>query len=125
MGEVKVKVHETAEVNQAAPMGQQVVTVTDARGRVFSLKEPDVLAPYRIVQVVGGESAENRVYMNMIMPLLYLSTIDGDAVFTPASKREVDALIQRLGHDGVRVLRAGVETHFNEGNEEAEATIKK
>lgn len=102
------------------------ITVKDASGRVFTLKEPDVFAPFALVKVVGAESAENHVYMGMILPLLYLSDIDGDPVFLPKSEREIEATIRRLGNEGVRTLRKAVEAHFGAASEEVEkAEIKK
>jgi len=122
-------------INEQAP-GQQsgaiapkteTITVTDPKGRVLTLKEPDVLAPFRLVKIVGAEAAENRVYMNMVFPVLYLAAINGEAVFQPSSGRELDALIQRLGHDGIKSLRAGVEENFgtSERDEEEDAAALK
>src|SRR5258708_14877125 len=117
----KVTVTET-KVATAKP----APTVTDAKGRVLTLGEHDVLAPYRLVRIVGAEAAENRVYMNMIFPLLYLKKIDDEDLIPFQTIREVEALIQRLGHDGVRKLRAGVEKHFSSGDEkEDNLAIKK
>jgi hypothetical protein len=117
----KVTISKT-EVGAAKP----APTVTDAKGRVLTLVEPDVLAPYRLVRIVGAEAAENRVYTNMIFPLLYLKKIDDEDMIPFQTIREVEALIQRLGHDGVRKLRAGVEQHFSGGDEkEDNAAIKK
>lgn len=114
-------------VEQAAKPVNNEATITDERGRVLSMREPDVLAPYRLVQIIGADAAENRVYMNMVFPLLYLKSIDGEAVIQPNSRRELEALIQQLDHAGVKALRAGVEKNFgsdSNGDDEV-AAVKK
>lgn len=109
-----------------APTVGGPVFVTDAKNRRIKLEEPDILAPFRLVEIVGAESAENGVYMQMVFPLLYVTEIDGDSVFTPNSKRELEALIKRLGHEGIKALRTGVQEHFSVKDEEAQkAAVKK
>lgn len=125
MEEVKVTLNnsQTPSNEPAAPVGK--IYVSDDKGRRIRLEEPDILAPYRLVDLVGAASAENSVYMAMVFPFLYVTEIDGDTVFTPASKRELEALIKRLGHDGIKALREGVEKHFAKKSEaEQKAAIK-
>jgi len=86
------------------------ITVTDAKGRAIGLKKPGVLAQYRLVEMVG-ESAKNEVYMGMILPLIYVTTIDGDPVCL-GKKSELEALIQRLEEAGIGAVMAGVQEHF-------------
>lgn len=81
-------------------------TVTDEKGRRITLRKPGVLAQFRIVEAVGPELAANQTYMQMVNPLIYLSEIDGDPVFLPANKREVDVLIQRLDEEGLAAVFA-------------------
>ncbi len=93
-------------VNESAPSAQIIAKanaeaiVTDARGRTIKLKKPGVLAQYRLIEALG-DSAKNEVYMGMVLPLIFISEIDGDVVFQPNTKREVEALIQRLDEEGI------------------------
>ena len=89
-------------------VAQAEFSVTDATGRVIVLRRPDVLAEFQIVEVLG-DSAQNAAYMGMIMPLLWISSIDGSQVTVPNTKMEVNALIQRLGHDGIGAVFQGVQ----------------
>lgn len=93
---VKITLNPSEQIIQAA---NQTETVT-AGGKTFTLKKPGILSQYRIVEVVG-ESAKNEVYMGMVNPILWVSEIDGEPVFQPTSKRELEALIQRIGEEGV------------------------
>lgn len=100
------------------------ITVTASDGMVLTLREPDVLAPYRLVRLVGGEAAENRMYMAMVFPFLYLAAINGEEVYPPNSGRELEALIQRVGRAGAEALRSGVD-QFTSTDEEADAAAVK
>ena len=94
-------------------------TVIDARGRVIKLKKPNVLAQYRLVEVLG-ESARNGVYTAMVLPLIYVVAIDDDEVMSSTSKLQIDALIQRLDDDGVNAVMSGVQEYFGNSDSQAE-----
>ncbi len=87
------------------------VTVTDTRGRVITLKKPGALAQYRIVEV-AGDSAANGTYMAMVLPLIFVTAIDAEAVYQPTSKMQLEALIQRLDEDGIAAVMKGVSADF-------------
>lgn len=106
----KVTLRETPS-EQLIKQASSEVTVTDAKGRVITLKKPGVLAQYRLIEILA-DSAKNEVYMGMVLPLIYVSAMDGDAVMQPASKREVEALIQRLDEEGIAAVMEGVQAHF-------------
>lgn len=124
MGEtVKLQLGETpsAEVVKAA---QAAFDVVDARDRTLTLKKPGVLAQYRLIEALG-DSAKNEVYMNMVLPLIYVSAIDGTPVVQPNSKREVEALITRLDEEGIAAVMAGVAEHFGAPNPEKDKAAVK
>lgn len=106
--------------DQSTPSAQLIaqaakeVIVTDSRGRSIKLRKPGVLAQFRLVEAVGPETAKNAVYMNMVMPIIYVAQIDGDPVSVPTTKREVEALIQRLDEDGVVVVSQGVQENYGQ-----------
>ncbi|EPS1221698.1 hypothetical protein ACVBR5_000929 [Burkholderia cenocepacia] len=99
--------------------GQEIV-ITDARGRAIALRKPGVLAQYAIIDAVGGESARNAVYMSMVLPLIYVASIDGEGVSTPNTKLEVKALIKRLDEEGIEAVMAAVNEHFSAQDPEAD-----
>lgn len=101
------------------------ITVTDTAGRTIKLKKPGVLAQFRLVEVMG-ETAKNQVYMGMVLPLIYVISIDGDPVFQPTSKLQVEALIQLLDEHGVDAVMEGVNANFGAVDPEADkAALKK
>lgn len=80
-----------------------IVETVVAGDMTIGLKKPNVLRQYQIVEVVG-ESAKNAVYMSMIMPLLWVVSIDGDDQPFISTKLELEALITRLGEDGIDAI---------------------
>jgi hypothetical protein len=73
-------------------------------GRKIKVRKPGPLAQFRIVQAAGAESAANNTYMQMINPLIYVYEIDGQPVHLPMNPREIEALIARLGDDGLNAV---------------------
>lgn len=119
---VKVTLNPSDQIVQQA---KAEVTVSDERGRVIKLKKPGVLAQFRLIEALG-ETAKNEVYMGMVLPLIFVTAIDDDPVYQPASKREVEALIQQLDEDGIAAVMAGVQANFGKTDPEADkAALKK
>jgi hypothetical protein len=109
----------------AVEKAAKTVQVVDSRGRKITLKKPNVLAQYDLIEALG-ETAKNDVYVAMALPLIYVTHIDGDPDNVPTTKLQVRALIQRLGEDGVNAVMAGVQEHFGGANVEGDkAAIKK
>lgn len=110
-------------INPAPTPSEQLVaeakreaTITDARGRSIKLVRPGPLAQFRLVKLVGGDTAMNQVYMGMVMPLVFVQYIDGDIVPMPQTERELEALIERLGEDGIEAVMKGVVENFDQAD---------
>lgn len=103
------------------------VTIIDSNNRAIVLRKPNVLAQYKLVKVVGGDTAKNDIYMAMILPLIYVVSIDGAPV-SINSEKELDAVILRLGEHGIEAVMKGLQEHFAinvASQEEANQEIKK
>lgn len=100
-------------------------TVTLSTGKKLTIQQPNVLAQYRLVAALG-ELAENRVYLAMVTPLIYLAAIDDDAVMQPRTLREIEGLITRLDDEGLRALTDAIAEHFGgAGGQEEVDTARK
>ncbi len=86
-------------------------TTTDARGRTFLLRKPGPLAQFRLVEMLGGETSQNQVYVGMVLPLTYIAAMNGEPV-TMRTKRELEALIALLDDDGIEAVHGAVAEHF-------------
>jgi hypothetical protein len=90
-------------VKQAA---QQLV-VTDETGRTITLRTPKPLQRLRFAAAMGEDSS-NRLWYSMVAPLMYIGAIDGEVVNVPTTKREIEALFQRLDDHGLEAASEGV-----------------
>jgi hypothetical protein len=121
---VKLTVDKTP-TEQVIAKAAAEVKVTDAKGRTITLKKPGILAQYRLIEALG-DTAKNEVYLAMSVPLLYVAAVDGEPESPLSSKLLVEALIQRLGDEGVEAVMLGVRGHFGTVDPEADkAAIKK
>src|SRR6185312_10860000 len=85
---------------QLIAVANSTFDVQDSRGRTIQLRKPGVLAQFRLVEALG-ETAKNTTYVSMVLPLLFVSAIDGEAVNQLATKLQVEGLIQRLDDAGI------------------------
>lgn len=104
----------------------QEFVVTDKRGRKITLKKPGILMQYKLVEILG-DSSSNQRYLAMVMPLLFVTSIDNLPVHRLADKRQIDALLERLDEDGLSAVMEGVNENFNAAktDEEYKEVIKK
>ena len=113
----------TVTLNAETPSKQltgaaQDVIVTDSLGRSIKLKKPGVLAQFRLVEALG-DSAKNEVYLAMVTPMIFVTSIDDAPVAAPTSKAEIEALIQRLDEPGIEAVMIGAQKHFGGAPDEA------
>jgi hypothetical protein len=112
----KVTINESPSAELIA-QAKKEFEIIDDKGRIIKLRKPGVLSQFRLVEMLG-ESAQNQVYVGMCLPLTYITTIDGESV-TMRTKRELEALIQRLDDEGVEAVCAGVMEHFGKVDADA------
>ena len=108
----------------AVKAANQLVYVTDSRGRKLGLRKPAFLEEFRIIEAAGPELAANTTYMSMLNPLLYLAEIDGVAVDIPRTKLKIEALIQWAGQEGFLAVVEGIGKHFGGEAENIKEKIK-
>lgn len=121
--DLKVTLVDTPSAQVVAQAATEA-TVTDAKGRSILLKKPGVLAQFKLVELLG-EAALNQVYINMVLPLIYVAAIDGDPVSRITTKVGLEGLIQRLDEEGVTAVAEGVLKNFGKQDPQAdEAAVK-
>jgi hypothetical protein len=97
----------------------KAVAATDATGRLIGVRKMLPLDRMRMFEVVGSENAKNEPYLGYAALAFHVSSIDGDAVAQPATKRQLEALIQRLGDDGLNAVGKLLEEQFSPEASEA------
>jgi len=118
----ELQVTETSGAAAAPVLNGDTVVVDVADGRKLTLTYPGPLAQYEIVLAIGNEASENTRFVQMCLPLIYLSGIDAEPIFLPTSLLQVKALIGRLGHKGLAALTNGVKLF--DGKEDVQAAKK-
>lgn len=97
----KVQIVEEKPSEQIIKAANKVVTVKDSLGRSIEIRKPPQLSEYQLLKVIGDE---NDKYIQAVMPLIWVVSIDGVSVIQPRTPREVDALIQRLDEEGINAV---------------------
>jgi len=112
-------------VKELIKRAEKTHEIIDDLGRIITLRKPGMLAQYRFVEMLG-RSADSESFMNMTMPLRYVIGIDDDDKVACGTRRELDALIQRLGEEGVTAVMKGVNEQFAPASaEEEKSELKK
>lgn len=78
-------------------------TTTDELGRTYVLKRPSYLKGLQLAKALG-ELAENTAYYNSVYYFTWIKSIDGMDV-SIGSIMEIEALAQRIDHEGVIAIR--------------------
>jgi hypothetical protein len=125
MNDPKVRLN-VSPSEQVIAKAAQEAEVIDALGRIIVLRKPGPLAQFRVVEAVGNDAAKNEVYMGMVLPLIFVVSIDEAIVPPPVTKAQIEALIQRLGEEGIAAVAEGVYANFGKQDPEKDkAEIKK
>lgn len=84
-------------------MSQNVI---DKSGRVLGVRRFGVLEQLRLFKSLGAELSENRAYMGLARIAASVAMIDGIPMMFPTHETAVEAILERLGEDGVDAISA-------------------
>lgn len=79
-------------------------TVVDKLGRTITVRKMDALGKLRLFKACGGVNANNNPYLGMAMLASVVTQIDELPVLTPTSEAQIEALIGRLGDEGIEAV---------------------
>lgn len=103
-------------------LADQVVVLTDVRGRKLKIKPIDVLYESQLTRLFGTEAAANLPYMmGFVYPAASVCEIDGVAYPRPTSQKEVDEAIERLGREGFAAFLQHMQSEMEKLKQIAEA----
>jgi hypothetical protein len=83
---------------QAAP------TITDAQGRMLTLRRLTALDKLRLFKAAGPTLAHNQLWLGMATLACSVIAIDDVPVPAPAGEAQIEALVARLGNDGLDAI---------------------
>jgi hypothetical protein len=82
--------------------------ITDKAGRKIQLRRVGVLEQLRLFKALGPELSLNDPYMNFAIISASVSMIDGIPLPFPTSEANVEALLEKLGGDGIVAVDAAI-----------------
>ncbi len=91
----------SAAIVQAAT---KTKTVVDSLGRSITVRKFSALTRMKFAELVGAAAASNAQYLGVAALAAAVIEIDGDRVAFPTSKRELEALVQRLDDEGIEAI---------------------
>ena len=97
----KVRVHEETPSQAVVKAAQAATTLTDATGRTLTVRNLTALDRLRMLQVIG---AENQMYMGYASLAFHVTAVDGVDEPRPGNLLGVEALVQRLGDEGLNAV---------------------
>jgi hypothetical protein len=87
---------------EAAPVA------VDAQGRRLALRRLTALDKLRLFKAAGAVLAHNQPWLGMAVLAASVTAIDDVPVPQPASEAQIEALVARLGDDGVAAVAAAL-----------------
>lgn len=82
--------------------------VTDVVGRVLRIRQPGALDRLRLFKAVGPTLSTNERYVGYAMLAMCVSCIDGVPQPSPSNEGQLEALVQRLGDEGMVAIGRGL-----------------
>ena len=89
------------------------VSTVDTRGRRLTLRRLTALDTLRLFKAAGPVLAQNEPWLSMAGMAFAISEIDGIPVPAPTSETQIEALIDRLGDDGLAAIANSMQTEFS------------
>jgi hypothetical protein len=112
------ELNHTAETPSAAIINKsnRTATVTDAMGRVITIRRIMPSARQRLRAIAGPELSCNEQWLGEAVLTFAVTAINGDPVVTN-SMREIEFLSDQLDDAGLTAVAAGYVRHFGSVNE--------
>ena len=82
--------------------------VTDTQGRRLELRKLTALEKLRLFKAAGPHLAQNQPWLGMAVLACSVAAIDDVPVPMPANESLIEALVQRLGDDGIAAIAAAL-----------------
>jgi len=87
---------------------QALTETTDAQGRRLALRRLTALDKLRLYKAAGPELAQNPPWLGTALLAASVSAIDDIPVPPPINEAQIEAIVQRLGDDGIKAVSAAV-----------------
>ena len=89
----------------------RTVVVVDKKGRRLIVRRPTALDTLRLFKAAGPVLSQNESWLAMASLASTVTEIDGVPVPLPTNESQIEALVDRLGDDGLEAIAASVDLH--------------
>jgi hypothetical protein len=79
-------------------------TIKDSNGRLLSVRRMGALDRLRLFKAIGSQLSENPPYLGMAMLAASVTAIDQVPVPAPTTEAQVEALVHKLGDEGIAAV---------------------
>jgi hypothetical protein len=97
------------------------VVLTDAKGRKLTLRKITVLEQVRMLRAIGPAQSENQPYFQMVECACMVAQIDELPMMMPNNEQQIDAVISRLGDEGMSAVMVSRIAEVQAARDAAEA----
>jgi hypothetical protein len=115
----------TTPTQQFVADANGIVRTKDERGRSIGVKKLSPLDRMRLFKALGGQLSANEVYMGYAALAASVTEIDGEPVAPPITERQLEAMVSRLGDEGLNAVGAAVKSYFGVVDEDEVAGTAK
>lgn len=86
-------------------MSIEQTVLTDAKGRKLTVKDLSALEQLRLLRAIGPDQSMNQPYVMSVQAAASVTFIDTVPCPKPTNERQIDAMIDRLGDEGLAVVQ--------------------
>jgi len=82
----------------------RTLDVTDARGRHLKLRTLTALDTLRLFKAAGPDLAQNQPWISIATLAISVTEIDGIPIPMPVNEAQIEAVVEKLGDDGLTAV---------------------
>lgn len=105
-------------------MADETRIITDAKGRKLTIRELTIMDQVRMLRAIGPAQSGNQQYVQLVTMAMMVAEIDGVPQPIPRDERTIDAMITRLGDDGMQACMIEMMRNMEETRQAAEAAME-
>jgi hypothetical protein len=120
MAKATIRTASESPSEQVTKAASAIEQITDSLGRRIGVVKPSALARYRVLKMLGAGNSGNQHVLGYAMLACSVREIDGQNVFAPNSEREIEALIDRLGDEGLAAVGQCMAEKFGFGPDQSD-----
>ncbi len=95
---------------------QRIITVTDKSGRLISCRQLNAVDRLRLYKSLGPGLVENGPYYAVAYLAASVTELEAVPVPWPTNETQIEAIVSRLGDDGLEAISSALETSADQSD---------